>query len=248
MSAVRFFDFPKDVSRGEDNRHRVLSGDARGRIVCYLLDRDLWLPDHVEEMSRVLRQADFGHTLRFRIDDDEQLRAPHVIDLRDPSDRAIFQPLKNVVPASMVGHTMEMYRRLPYGWRRTPPGRGTDRHMWIQFLDDPSCRVGSSPRPTVLAFKRGDHPGWSTQRRREGAREVVRARPEAGIRRGAHPRCLGRDPPRSVELGDSSGGAVRPSSGAGRSERSLAPCTRGSRDRRVATGDRRRRPDDRASP
>ena len=162
---VRFFDFPKDESRGEPNRHRVLSDEARGDLVLYLCDRDLWLRDHVAEMQRVLVDADFGHTLRFAIDEDDRLRLHHTLDLRDDRDRARAWYSTNVLPLSMAGHTMAAYRALPHGWRRTPPDRPTDRHMWVQFLDQPGIRVASSAWPTVLTFPRPRD--WAVTRRLE---------------------------------------------------------------------------------
>ena len=39
--------------------------------------------------------------------------------------------------------------------------------MWEQFLAEPWVRVAASPVPTVLTFRRGSHPGWSTPRRLE---------------------------------------------------------------------------------
>ena len=151
---VRFFGFPKDVSRGEVNRHRVLTESARGELVLYLCDRDLWLPGHVAEVRRVLADADFGHTLRFVVDEDDRPRAPHTLDLRRPEDRARAAWSTNVLPLSMAAHTLAAYRRLPHGWRTTPPDRPTDRHMWVQFLDQPDIRVATSAWPTVLSFRR----------------------------------------------------------------------------------------------
>src|SRR6266436_1440821 len=44
-SRIRFFDFPKGPRNGEIHRDGVLR-QARGRIVCYQADDDLWLPGH----------------------------------------------------------------------------------------------------------------------------------------------------------------------------------------------------------
>src|SRR5262249_18307632 len=52
---VRFFDNPKGPRHGEILRHAALA-HARGRIVCYLSDDDLWLPDHLATMGRLLRE------------------------------------------------------------------------------------------------------------------------------------------------------------------------------------------------
>jgi Glycosyl transferase family 2 len=162
---VRFFGFAKDASRGERNRHRVLRDEARGDLVLYLCDRDLWLPGHVAEMQRVLADADFGHTLRFVMGEDDRPAATNTLDLRRPDDRARAWYSTNVLPLSMAGHTRAAYAALPHGWRTTPPDRPTDRHMWVQFLDQPGLRVASSAWPTVLAFKR---PGsWTVDQRLE---------------------------------------------------------------------------------
>lgn len=164
---VRFFDFAKHGSRGEPNRHQVLTEHAQGRFVAYLCDRDLWLPDHLQQLDRALTDADFAHTLRFRVAEGDQIEFSHVADLRTPAGRARTRPGFGLVPLSFAGHTMAAYRRLPWGWRTTPAGRSTDNHMWEQFLAEPWVRVAASPLPTVLTFKRGSHPGWSTSRRLE---------------------------------------------------------------------------------
>jgi hypothetical protein len=162
---VRFFGFAKDASRGEVNRHRVLRDSAEGELVLYLCDRDLWLPGHVAEMQQVLADADFGHTLRFTVGEDDRLSAPHTIDLRRAEDRAKAWYTTNVLPLSMAGHTRAAYERLPHGWRTTPPDRPTDRHMWVQFLDQADIRVASCAWPTALSFKRPA--SWSVDQRRE---------------------------------------------------------------------------------
>ena len=36
-----------------------------------------------------------------------------------------------------VAHTLEAYRRLPHGWRTTPPEVPTDHYMWRQWLELP---------------------------------------------------------------------------------------------------------------
>ncbi len=161
---IRFFDHPKDPRRGERHRHQALQ-EARGRIVCYLTDRDLMLPHHVETLDTLLRDADFGHTLRFGVGPEGGFTFRQTIDITHASDRERVREIKGLIPLSFAGHTLAMYRRLPHGWRTTPPHLSTDRYMWWQFLEHPACRTANSGVPTVLYFKRGDHPGWSTARR-----------------------------------------------------------------------------------
>ncbi len=161
---IRFFDHPKHPRRGEPYRHAALA-EARGRIVCYLCDRDLMLPNHVEAMSRLLADADFGHTLRFGIAPEGGFSFSATLDIDDPRDRNEAVLASPQIPLSCGGHTLAMYRRLPHGWRTTPPGRFTDHYMWQQFLAEPDCRTATSTSPTILYFKRGDHPGLSVEQR-----------------------------------------------------------------------------------
>lgn len=164
---VRFFDFAKGVRRGEDHRHELLTTEANGEIVCYLTDRDLWLPNHVSELHRVLQDGDFAHTLRFGVGPEESIDVIWRSDLTAPSVRARHHELSILVPLSFAGHSLDAYRRLPHGWRTTPEGIPTDLYMWQQFLDQPWCRVVASTEPTVLYFKRGEHPGLSSPERLE---------------------------------------------------------------------------------
>jgi glycosyltransferase involved in cell wall biosynthesis len=163
---VRFFDHPKDVRRGEPYRHSALA-EARGKIVCYLTDRDLMLANHVASLSRLLSDSDFAHTLRFVIRPDGNPAFEHTLDINDPVDRGRVLHVPRLIPLSFAGHTLDMYRRLPHGWRRTPTDKYTDRYMWEQFLTHPACRTATSTWPTILYFKRGKHPGWATEKRLE---------------------------------------------------------------------------------
>lgn len=162
---VQLVEHPKDVSRGERHRHTLLSERASGRIVAYLCDRDLWLPHHLAELTATLADADVAHTLRAAVAESGDLWFPHEIDVRDDRDRRRRDEVDRLWPLSSAGHTMDAYRRLPHGWRTTPPGLTTDRYMWDQFLDQPWCRVAASPVPTVIYLRRGRHPGWPTDER-----------------------------------------------------------------------------------
>lgn len=167
---LRFFDFPEHPSRGEPNRHEVLTREATGDIVCYLCDRDLYLPDHVERMSELLRAADFAHTLSFDIRPDDTFRFKAQMDVSRADDRSWILrgwEVENGIPLSFAGHTMDLYRRLPHGWRETPPGLYTDIYMWEQMLAEPTCTAVSDSRPTVLYYPSYMRRGWSVEHRRQ---------------------------------------------------------------------------------
>jgi glycosyltransferase involved in cell wall biosynthesis len=150
---VRFFDNrAKGEHHGEVYRHAALR-EARGRIVCYCADDDLWLPDHVATMRELLDGADFAHTLPFQIERDGSFRVLP-LDLAQRTHRWLIggRPRLNRIPLSMGGHTLEHYRRLPHGWRTTPRGTSVPLYTWQQILRTRPCRARSGFRPTVLHF------------------------------------------------------------------------------------------------
>ena len=124
---VRFFDNPKGPRTGEIHRHQALA-EARGEIVCYLSDDDLWLPDHVETMRELLDEADYANALMLHLDATGRLGvAP--LDLSYPGERELVVLGRKGTSLSSMTHTLEMYRRLPYGWRTTPGLIYTDYYM-----------------------------------------------------------------------------------------------------------------------
>jgi len=147
---VRFLDTPKHESRAEPSRHAAVVG-ARGKVICYLSDDDLYLPNHVETMLGLLREADFAHALPLRVEADGNLRT-WTVDLELAEHRRLIADVENRIPLTAGAHTREAYLRLPDGWRTPPPGTPSDLHMWRKFLAHPGCRFASAARPTALVF------------------------------------------------------------------------------------------------
>lgn len=158
-SRIRFFDHPKHKSRGEPHRHEALQ-QAKGEIVCYLCDRDLMLPNHLETMAELLKEYNFVSTT--------------FVAMRKNRDLFINQPIKyfgaasdndservqtGEIPLSSAAHTLKLYHQLPHGWRTTPKGLKTDVYMWKQFLAHPECKAYSHIDPTILYFGRKIYPG-----------------------------------------------------------------------------------------
>lgn len=172
---VRFFDFPKSPRTGEPHRHEALA-EARGEIVCYLSDDDLLLPGHVGEAARLLEDADLAHGPPAWLLPGGELhyfpwdfgRAEFATDA--PSRRAS-------VGLTGASHTLEAYRRLPFGWRTTPAGTATDHYMWLQWLELPGVRAVTGDRLTHLWFPNAS---WrrlpSSEREAELARWLERTR------------------------------------------------------------------------
>lgn len=160
-SRIKFFDYPKHERRGEPYRHQALQ-EAKGEMVCYLCDRDLMLPDHVETLSHILEEYNFASTTYIDAKEDRTLSISQYIDYYGAASQ---NKKKLVYPGgislSNVGHTLDLYHQLPFGWRTTPRGNFTDVYMWQQFLIHPACNAYSHHKPTILYFKRGHFPGAS---------------------------------------------------------------------------------------
>jgi len=176
----RFFDNPKGERHGEAHRHTALS-EARGRAVCYLSDDDVFLPDHVAEMLRLLEDADFAHTAPVRIQPDGRLKCT-AVDLRRPELVDTIRTGRNVIGLTAVAHTLEGYRRLPRGWNPAPPGKATDLHMWQQWCDQPWFRGASGTRMTMLHFPSGLRRSWTEDERAAELEAWVARSTEPGFR------------------------------------------------------------------
>lgn len=159
---IKFFDHPKHERRGEIYRHQALH-EARGTIVCYLCDRDLMLPNHVAVLYTLLQDYDFASTIHINVSPDKILSYNSSITYfgaaNHPSAKRVE---RGVISLSNVGHTLAFYKQLPHGWRTTPNNQYTDVYMWRQFMAHPDCHAYSSTEPTILYFRRKNHPGWPT--------------------------------------------------------------------------------------
>jgi hypothetical protein len=149
---VRFIDSPKTPSRAELIRHEVL-GRVTSPYVCYLGDDDVMLPDHLATTLDRLKTVDFTHPLPVYVDRDGMLKA-HLTDLAEPRCRLWHQhPFRNAVSLTGVGHRVDAYLRLPFGWQETPAGRWSDHYMWQQWFATPGFRYATGNRLTVLKFE-----------------------------------------------------------------------------------------------
>jgi glycosyltransferase involved in cell wall biosynthesis len=165
---IRFFDFPKGPRNGEAYRHEVLA-EARGRIVTYLCDDDLLLPDHVATMRDVLADADFAHPLTARFVDEDELQF-FPWNYGRPEFRELGLTRVGSMGLTGVAHTLAAYRSLPHGWRTTPTGMPTDHYMWLQWLEAPGVRMILSPTLTLLNFP---DPFWKVRPEEERARVLA---------------------------------------------------------------------------
>lgn len=162
---IRFFDFPKGPRKGERYRHMALA-EATGRFVAYLGDDDVWMEHHLKTLDRLLRKADFGHSLHVGVDAQGELSVLPA-DLAQPAFRSrMLNERFNRFDFTFGAHTLAAYRRLPHGWRTTPPDfPWTDLHMWRQFLAEPWCRARTAMVPTCICTQSNLRPNMSDAER-----------------------------------------------------------------------------------
>jgi hypothetical protein len=171
---IRFFDFPKGPRNGEIHRDGVLR-QARGRIVCYQADDDLWLPGHLEDMETALENADFVGAMHVNVEPEDRVRG-YFFDIERPEFKDLWVAWQahpygpwasNGFGLAFAGHRLEAYLRLPEGWTTTPTGLPTDQFMWTKFARQPWCRIRSLQWPVSLHFPAPDRRNWSEQQRVE---------------------------------------------------------------------------------
>lgn len=163
-SRFRFFDHPKGPRTGETYRHQALQ-EAKGAVVCYLADDDLWLPDHLATMLEAGRDADFFHSLHVGVDPESGFYL-FPCNLADKAVRDLMvQAQENRFGLSFSGHTLDAYRSLPFGWRTAPDGVPTDLHMWRQFLQEPQVRAKTLVLASALSFAASLRKDWSQEQR-----------------------------------------------------------------------------------
>jgi glycosyltransferase involved in cell wall biosynthesis len=146
---VRFEDFPKGESRNEVARHKIVS-ESKSDIVTYLGDDDLLFSNHVEVMRNMLIDSDFTHPLPVLIYPNKAIKV-FKINLKEKKwvDYHL-KPKQNLISLTGAAHTMDLYRRLEFGWRIPPKNVWSDHHMWKQILSTPNVRLSSSELSTTI--------------------------------------------------------------------------------------------------
>jgi GalNAc5-diNAcBac-PP-undecaprenol beta-1,3-glucosyltransferase len=190
---VRWLPLPKGPRLGEAYRHRILLEEARGEVIAYLTDDDLWFDDHLETLLPHLRDQPFVASIGGRVHLDQRIE-PVTHDLQDERVRRTMLDGINFVPLPAVAHTLDAYRRLPHGWRTTPSSTYTDLYMWQQWIAHDPAALRSVHRATILSFtiaarkersadeRERELRGWA-DRLHERGQEVRQAIVEALVRR-----------------------------------------------------------------
>jgi hypothetical protein len=160
---VRYMPNPKGERHGEAFRHEALM-TAHSRFVAYQCDDDLWFPDHLETLARLLEHHDLAHTMQIDVTPDGHTDTVMFDAHNAPYDLERMRRNDAGFGLASGGHTMLAYRRLPHGWRPAPKGINSDTYFWLQFLDQPWCRYASHKWPDVV-HGAAIPPSWPAARR-----------------------------------------------------------------------------------
>ena len=140
---IHVFPFEKGERHGEAHRHSVLK-EAKGPFVAQLGDDDLWFPDHLSTLGRLLERVDFGNLIQVELAYDTSIQV-HLGDLADLEiRRRMLNEKFNFFGPTVAGYRLSAYKRLPIGWSPAPADLWTDLHMWRKFLIRDDLTFGTS--------------------------------------------------------------------------------------------------------
>ncbi|MBX3195550.1 MAG: glycosyltransferase family A protein [Schumannella sp.] len=164
---VRLLDLPKGPHHGEVHRHTAVQ-EARGEVIAYLCDDDLFMPDHLADLVALLADHDLAQCINGHIDPDGRVGL-YVGRLDDPFYvRRLCTPEKeyNFVGITGTAHTRESYERLATPWETTPAGAYPDHHQWRRMLLAGANGM-TSHRMTVIGLptSQGGRVDWSPEER-----------------------------------------------------------------------------------
>jgi glycosyltransferase involved in cell wall biosynthesis len=175
--------YPKGERFGEAYRHEVL-GQARGTLVCQIADDDLWLPNHLDEIEKLLREFEFGNLPQVEVEPNGVVNV-QLEDLAQPQTRErLLNEHVNFFGPSVAGYRLSTYRRLPVGWSPAPAGIWSDLSMWRKFLALPGIVCGTRIGFTNFHFHASNRRDWTLERRE--------AETKAWAQRGRDPQACDR--------------------------------------------------------
>lgn len=147
---VEFQDKPKLANRGENYRDEVIKA-SDADFISYLCDDDLYIPNHLETMSRHLKKYDFVHPKPTFVNPDGTFFIlPSGIEIPKIKTWHRLDPPQNTISLTGASHTRKSYISLETGWEAGPPEHWTDLYMWVKFFANPKVTTFTSPHTTTI--------------------------------------------------------------------------------------------------
>jgi glycosyltransferase involved in cell wall biosynthesis len=139
---ITYHFFSKGYGNGEVYRDPIIRS-SHADLVCQIADDDIWFPNHLQEIEKLLRDYDFGNTIQTEAAPVRRLM-PLIADIADHqiASRMINERF-NIFGPTASGYRKEAYLKLEEGWSPAPPNVWSDLHMWRKFLRHDAIRCGS---------------------------------------------------------------------------------------------------------
>jgi hypothetical protein len=180
---IRVHAHPKGERHGELYRHHALE-KAEGSLVCGLADDDLWFPNHLTEIEKLLAEFEFGNLLHVAVKADGSILET-LGDLGAPKTRSKMRRRRfNIFGITVAGYRLSTYRRLSVGWAPAPADVWTDLHMWRKFLALPDIACGTRVAVASLNFPTPYRQDWSLEKRREEMKDWANRIKDPRVRDG----------------------------------------------------------------
>ena len=152
--------FAKGNRNGEYYRDPIIR-DSRASYVCQIADDDVWFPDHLTEIGRLLATCDFGNTIQTEAAPGFRL-LPLLGDIADPATaQRMLTEAFNIFGPTASGYTRVTYLRLEKGWEAAPNDVWSDLFMWRKFLARADIKRRSRFAFTNLHISVPHHRGMS---------------------------------------------------------------------------------------
>jgi glycosyltransferase involved in cell wall biosynthesis len=150
FSIVEFQNKPKLGNRGEKYRDEVIKA-SDADFISYLCDDDLYMPNHLEVMSKDLEKFDFSHPNPTFVNPDGTLFfLPSGIEIPKIRNWHRLDPPQNTISLTGASHSRKSYLSLETGWDAGPPEIWTDLYMWVKFFSDSRVSAHTSPHTTTI--------------------------------------------------------------------------------------------------
>ena len=150
FAEVEFLDNPKLKNRGEKYRDKVIKA-SEADFISYLCDDDLYMPNHLEVMSKHLQDFDFVHPRPTFVNPDGTFFfLPSGIEIPKIKTWHRLDPPQNTISLTGASHTRQSYLSLEEGWDAGPPDYWTDLYMWVKFFSNPKVTTFTSPHTTTI--------------------------------------------------------------------------------------------------
>ncbi len=150
FSIVEFLDKPKMGNRGENYRDEVIKS-SEADFISYLCDDDLYMPNHLEQMSKHLEMFDFAHPRPTFVNPDGTFFfLPSGIEIPKIRSWHRLDPPQNTISLTGASHTRRSYLSLEKGWDAGPPDIWTDLYMWVKFFSNQEVKTITSQFTTTI--------------------------------------------------------------------------------------------------